>query len=260
VLRLQSGLLCAPEARVVNYLVWRVPAEIGPDHLTFVAFAGAFLSGAALVSCAFSNWFLLPFALGLAMNWFGDSLDGALARHRSVERERAGFLIDRCCDVLCFSIIILGLGQSPYLPAYASFMLLVAYLINAIYGLLRAVVDQHTLIGFGGIGATEGRLFVIFWVFTLNISGIDLSSIQLSGISLFQPLCWALMLGVFAVFIRRIWGDVARIEGAGDGRELRTGAAEFPTLAMLLDPTRIAGAPLVEQELRLEQGIGAARR
>jgi archaetidylinositol phosphate synthase len=171
----QSGLFCAPEAKAVNYLVGRIPARIGPDHLTFLAFAGAVLSGASLVGCQFSEWFLLPFGLGLAMNWFGDTLDGALARHRAIERERAGFLIDRGCDVLCFAVVILGLGQSPYLPAYASLMLLVAYLINTLYGLLRAVVDQQALIGFGGVGATEGKLFVVFWVLAMSISHISFS-------------------------------------------------------------------------------------
>jgi archaetidylinositol phosphate synthase len=142
----QSGLFCAPEAKAVNYLVGRIPARIGPDHLTFLAFAGAVLSGASLVGCQFSEWFLLPFGLGLAMNWFGDSLDGALARHRAIERERAGFLIDRGCDVLCFAVVILGLGQS-----------------------------QQALIGFGGVGATEGKLFVVFWVLAMSISHISFS-------------------------------------------------------------------------------------
>ena len=222
-LRLHSGLLSAPEAKAVNYLVRRVPRRIAPDHLTAVALFGAILASVSLIGYQFSTWCLPPFLSGLIFNWLGDSLDGALARYRGTERDGSGFMIDRSCDMLCFSIVIICMGQSSFLSPNASFMLLIGYLTNANYGLMRAVVDRQSLIGFGGIGATEGRIAIALWVIALKTLHMDLSLYQFAGVPIFELFCWSSLMGVFAVFVRRVFADIHRFQTIDGERVLWRG-------------------------------------
>ncbi len=97
------------------------------------------MAGLAIAASRPSGWFLLPFYLGLIANWFGDSFDGALARHRGIERRHVGFLIDRSGDIVSFAIMILALGLSPYLTWNAALMLLFAYFLHATYTIPRSM-------------------------------------------------------------------------------------------------------------------------
>src|SRR3954453_16239788 len=155
--RIHSGFLNSLEAPAIKQLAPMIPASIEPDHLSALALLGAGLAGISLAACGISAWVLLPAIGGFVLNWFGDSFDGALARYRRCERPRVGFLIDRCADTSSFCVMIFGLGLSPYLSFNAALMLLVAYLLNSVYGLMKLVVDGVHIIGVGGIGATEGR-------------------------------------------------------------------------------------------------------
>jgi phosphatidylglycerophosphate synthase len=207
------GVLWWPEQYCIRALVGRFPRFVVPDHLTALALVGALVAGLALLGCRFSAWALLPFYLGLFANWVGDSFDGALARHRRIERHRVGFLIDRASDVLSFAIIILALGLSPYLTRDTALMLLVAYLVHAIYALMRTVVDGVQIIGVGGVGATEGRIFVGVWVGVIQVAQLNLTSFQIGRIGVFDVLGAALLVAWLGVFVRRVALDVSRISG-----------------------------------------------
>jgi phosphatidylglycerophosphate synthase len=178
-----------------------------------LAFVGALIAGSALIGCRFSGWFLVPLYLGLIANWFGDSFDGALARYRRIERHRVGFLIDRTSDVLSFGIIILALGLSPYLTLDVALMLLIAYLVHTIYALMRTVVDGVQIIAFGGLSATEGRIFIGVWVGFLQLTHIKLASVQIGSLAVFEAVSGTLLLGWLAVFVRRVALDIGRISG-----------------------------------------------
>ena len=210
------GALCRPEQYCIEALVRFIPRRVAPDHLTAVALAGALVAGVALVGCRLSAWFLLAFYLGLIANWFGDSFDGALARHRRCERHRIGFLIDRSSDVLSFCIMILGFGLSPYLSMHAALMLLVAYLVNAVYGLMRMVVDRVQVIGLGGIGATEGRILIGLWVGFMQIAHIDFTSFQIESSHVHDFVGGALLVGWFTVFVRRVVSQIDRMRSLED--------------------------------------------
>ncbi len=210
------GALCRPEQYCIQALVGFLPRYVDPDHLTVFALAGAVMAGVGLVGCRLSAWFLLPFYLGLIANWFGDSFDGALARHRRCERHRVGFIIDRSSDVLSFSIIILGFGLSPYLSMHAALMLLVAYLVQAVYGMMRTVVDRVQIVGLGGIGATEGRILIGLWVGVMRVAGIDFASFRIESNSVHDFVGGALLLGWFAIFVRRVASDIDRIRSLDD--------------------------------------------
>jgi archaetidylinositol phosphate synthase len=230
--RIHSGILNSLEAPAIKHLVPMIPESVEPDHLSTLALLGAGLAGVSLAACGVSAWFLLPAIAGLILNWFGDSFDGALARFRRRERPRVGFLIDRCADTSAFCVIIFGLGLSPYLSFNAALMLLVAYLLNSVYGLMKLVVDGVHVIGVGGIGATEGRLVIGVWAVALQGSQINLSALTIRNVPAFDLACAIALSFMLANFIWRVARDVERqkyVEQAWSGAEATRIATSLAT-------------------------------
>ena len=86
------------------------------------------MTAAGFLACHWSPWFISVVIAGLAMNWFGDLLDGSLARHRAIERPRYGFLLDHSSDLIAQSLIVVGLGVSPYFTLPSALFVLSLYL------------------------------------------------------------------------------------------------------------------------------------
>jgi len=210
--RVHTGILNSLESTIIVFLLPKVPRSITPNQLSAFAGAGAAVAGVGLAACQFSPWFLSLVVLGLFANWLGDSFDGAVARRNKTERPRAGFLIDRCCDVLSFCVIILGLGLSPYLGLHLALMLLVGYLVNTIYGLMKLVVDGIHVIGVGGIGATEGRLIIGLWAVSIQVLHVNLHAFPIGNIPLFDVICSASLATMFVIFARRVGKDIERFK------------------------------------------------
>jgi archaetidylinositol phosphate synthase len=209
--RIHRGALHALEQPLICYLTPRIPNDVAPDQLSALSLCGAIVAGASLILCRASPWFLLLLTLGLLANWLGDSFDGAVARYRRRQRPRAGFLIDRGGDILSFSIMIVGLGLSPYLNLPIALMVLVAYLVHAIYGLMKQIVDGVQYVGLGGIGATEIRLLIGLWAGVCALTGMDFSTRDAAAVTLGQVISGALLLAALLLFARRIASDVARL-------------------------------------------------
>src|SRR5919198_5149184 len=99
--RVNDILLGPLERPALQWLAAHMPAWITPDDCTLIGILGALLT---LVSYGLSNLnpnFLWLASLGFFINWFGDSLDGTLARYRHIERPRYGYYIDHVIDVIC---------------------------------------------------------------------------------------------------------------------------------------------------------------
>jgi phosphatidylglycerophosphate synthase len=103
---------------------------------------------------------LLAVNLCLAVNWFGDSLDGTLARHRRRLRPRYGFYVDHMADAFGALCLLAGLGLSGYMsPAVAAALLIVYYLLS-LHIYLATYTQGHFKISYGPIGGTELRLLL----------------------------------------------------------------------------------------------------
>src|SRR5579871_2706900 len=113
--RTQTSVLSAIEKRALNWLAERMPAWVNSDHLTALGFL-------SLAGVGFSYWYahrsregLILAIVFLTFNWFGDSLDGTLARFRRQERPRYGFYVDHILDA-CGSVFVFGgLALSGYM-------------------------------------------------------------------------------------------------------------------------------------------------
>jgi archaetidylinositol phosphate synthase len=110
------------------------------------------------------------------LNWFGDSLDGTLARYRKIERPRYGFFIDHTIDTFNIVIVFLGMGLSPYLYFETACLVLIGYLMLSCLVYINTCVDGVFKLSFAGLGPTEIRLMgilintLVFFVGNPNIT------------------------------------------------------------------------------------------
>ena len=216
--RLKQNFLRERETAAVSYFVARLSARRTPDQLTAFSIIGAYLAAVALVACNFSGWFVVPACAGLAINWYGDSLDGALARARHMERPLAGFIVDRGADVFSFTAMIVGFGFSPYFSPNSGMLLLLVYFTYTIYNLILSVIDGVQIIGLGGIGATEGRILIGVWAIFVQLAGAQNILFHVGGIlglDIFFGLLFAAAMLIFAV---RLVADIHRIEARAEER------------------------------------------
>jgi len=131
-----------------------MPAWVMPDTLTALGLFGSLLIFAGYALTIYDSRFLWLSSLGFVINWFGDSLDGTLARYRHIERPRYGFFIDHITDAISEILIFIGLGLSPYLRFDLAMLASTAvFLITYVKGVFR--------ISYGGISPTEIRLIAI---------------------------------------------------------------------------------------------------
>ena len=146
---------------MLDSLCRKMPRWVTPDRLTAVGTIGAASSALGYVA---SNWrpeFLFLASFGVVVNWFGDSLDGSLARHRRIERARYGFFLDHSVDAINNLIFAVGLGLSPYVGMDAALFLLCAYYLLSINVFLTAQTNREFQLTYGYFGPTELRLLAI---------------------------------------------------------------------------------------------------
>jgi len=98
--------------------------------------------------------------IALAVNWFGDSLDGTLARVRRTERPRYGFYVDHVLDIVGISLLLGGLACSGYMTPLVAMTLLVAYLLVAAEVFLATAAHGVFRMSFLWIGPTELRILL----------------------------------------------------------------------------------------------------
>jgi phosphatidylglycerophosphate synthase len=179
--RIQESWLAIRERALLIGIATRLPGWVKPDQLTAFGVAGAVLSGAAYALSALSPYFLWIAIAGLIVNWFGDSLDGSLARVRRIERPRYGFFVDHASDVISQALIFIGLGFSPHMRFATACLLLMSYWIAALFTFIRTIATNVFQISYFGIGPTEIRLGLMIYTAGLIILG------PVSAITRFGP-------------------------------------------------------------------------
>jgi archaetidylinositol phosphate synthase len=169
--RIQQNILAASERRLLNWLCVRLPAWVRPDQLTAVGFCGAVMTSAGyMLSIVRAEWLFLAI-VGYFVNWFGDSLDGSLARFRQIERPKYGYFIDHSTDSFANMILVLGLGLSPFVRLDVALFGLVGYLLMSVHTFLAArVIDEFRLSYMAG-GPTELRLVLIVMTIAMLVFG-----------------------------------------------------------------------------------------
>jgi archaetidylinositol phosphate synthase len=126
--------------------------------------------------------FLWLATLGFIINWFGDSLDGTLARFRHIERPKYGFYIDHITDCVTEIIIILGLGLSPYISFNVASMCCIAYIAMSVLVYVRMNVMGEFKISYSKLGPTEVRMLAIGLTTAMFFGGIRAIQLSLGSI------------------------------------------------------------------------------
>jgi phosphatidylglycerophosphate synthase len=158
--REMSFLLAGPERRVLRWLAARLPVSWMPDHLTIIGILGALTVAAGYaLSVRHPGWLWLA-TFGLVLNWFGDSLDGTLARVRKIERPKYGYYLDHMVDAINTAIIGGGMGLSPYVDLPLALVLVILYLCLSINVYLESSTLGLFDLGFGVVGPTEVRILL----------------------------------------------------------------------------------------------------
>src|SRR6266481_6112500 len=113
--RAQLSMLAAAEKKTLIWLAHRLPAWVNSDHLTALGFLAMIAAGLCYWAASWDRRALLAVILALAVNWFGDSLDGTLARVRNRLRPRYGFYVDHVIDAFGMTILFCGIAASGYI-------------------------------------------------------------------------------------------------------------------------------------------------
>jgi phosphatidylglycerophosphate synthase len=159
--RSHTSLPAAIEKRTLIAIARRLPAWVNPDQLTALGFVALLAAG---VSYAYAR--LHPFALVLvipllAVNWFGDSLDGTLARVRNCQRPRYGFYVDHILDAIGMSALMTGMAFSGYISVNVAAVFLIAYLLLSIEIYLATYTIGTFHLSYWSFGPTELRILLI---------------------------------------------------------------------------------------------------
>jgi archaetidylinositol phosphate synthase len=127
--REHNSILASAEKRLLIWLAQRLPDWVNSDHLTLLGLVAMFLAGAAYGAAQWDERALLLVVVTLGLNWFGDSLDGTLARVRNRQRPRYGFYVDHVIDIVGASFLLGGLAMSGYMTPLVALGFLATYLL-----------------------------------------------------------------------------------------------------------------------------------
>jgi phosphatidylglycerophosphate synthase len=170
--RQQQSILAPLEKRTLIWLAHRMPPWINSDHLTLLGFLGMIFSGLCYALASRGPVWLVAGVVCLAINWFGDSLDGTLARVRDRQRPRYGFYVDHIIDSFGAVFLIGGLGLSGYMTWNIAMGLLIAYLLLAIELYLATYCVGVFKLSFSIWGPTELRIVLAIGTFIVYVKPV----------------------------------------------------------------------------------------
>lgn len=154
----ELGVTASLERRALLWLAPRIPAGIDSDHLTALGFASTLVAGLLYAGSPSYPWMVLLVNAALLANWFGDSLDGTLARFRGRSRPRYGFYVDHLVDSIGVVALVLGLAASGLMSPVVAAAVVVAYLLLSVEMFLATYTLARFKIAHGGVGGTELRI------------------------------------------------------------------------------------------------------
>jgi phosphatidylglycerophosphate synthase len=214
--RVNDILLGPLERPTLRWLAAHMPAWVTPDTCTVIGTLGALLT---LVSYGLSNLspgYLWLASLGFLINWFGDSLDGTLARYRQIERPRYGYYIDHTIDIVCQAMIFLGLGLTPYVSFNIACLALIGYLLLSALAFLRTHVAGEFKISYGKLGPTESRVIAVLLNIAMFFFGMQTIVLFQTKISVYDLFVAGIALLLMGFFINTASREARRLSILGE--------------------------------------------
>jgi archaetidylinositol phosphate synthase len=159
--RVNDILLGPLERPALKWLAGHLPAWVTPDGCTLIGVLGALLIAVSYALSNLDRSFLWLASFGFIVNWFGDSLDGTLARRRNIERPIFGFFVDHTMDAVSQVIIFLGMGLTPYVSFSVACLTLIGYMLLSVLVYVRTCATGEFKISYSKLGPTEIRALAI---------------------------------------------------------------------------------------------------
>jgi phosphatidylglycerophosphate synthase len=177
-IREHRSVLAAAEKKLLIAIAKRLPSSVNSDHLTALALVAMAVAGAGYALARWDTRSLWVAVSALALNWFGDSLDGTVARVRKVERPRYGFYVDHVLDIVGATLLFAGLAASGFMNPVIALALLVGYLLVTGEVFLATSVHGVFRMSFSGFGPTELRILLAVGTLALfNDPHVDLGAL-----------------------------------------------------------------------------------
>jgi len=159
--RVNDALTARMEKRALQWMAERAPNWVSSDQLTLLGFCAQVAAGIGYALSRYNRYALLLVILCVVLNWFGDSMDGTLARARRQQRPRYGFYVDHMADIFGATALMCGLGFSGFLHWQTAVAMLVAFLLLSSESYLATYTLTCFQLSQGIFGPTEIRILLI---------------------------------------------------------------------------------------------------
>ncbi|MFN7984800.1 MAG: CDP-alcohol phosphatidyltransferase family protein [Vicinamibacterales bacterium] len=159
--RTNTGLTATLEKRVLVWIAGRLPRWINSDHLSALGLIAMACAGLSFAAFRVTPWAAAGVIVSLAANWFGDSLDGTLARVRNQQRPRFGFYVDHVIDLAGTTMLMAGLACSGLMHPLVALAVLAGFLLVSSESYLATHAVGVFRMSFLGFGPTELRLLLL---------------------------------------------------------------------------------------------------
>jgi archaetidylinositol phosphate synthase len=159
--RVNQSLTASLEKRALLWMASRAPGWLSSDQLTILGLCAQIAAGVGYALSCYNRYALLLVILCIALNWFGDSMDGTLARVRCQTRPRYGFYVDHMIDIFGSVALMCGLGFSGFVHWQTAIAMLIAFLLLASESYLATYTLSHFQLSQGIFGPTEIRILLI---------------------------------------------------------------------------------------------------
>lgn len=156
--RIQESISAGVERKLLRWFAEHLPAWVNSDHLTVLGSVAMLLAGASYALTRWHRWGLLAATFFLTVNWFGDSLDGTVARLRNRQRPRYGFYVDHLTDSLGALFLMGGLALSRLTTPWIAIGMLIAFLLLSIEVYLATYTLGSFRLSYAKLGPTEMRI------------------------------------------------------------------------------------------------------
>lgn len=160
-IRIQTSILNGVEKKVLIYLANRQPQWMTSNILTVIGIIGAIIISLGYILSRINLNYLWISSLGFVINWYGDSLDGTLARVRNRQRPVFGYYLDHTMDIVNELLIFIGLGLSGLIHFELSLLLFIVYLMLTVNVSINAHLKKEFKLTYAGLGPTEFRILAV---------------------------------------------------------------------------------------------------
>ncbi|MBQ6254227.1 MAG: CDP-alcohol phosphatidyltransferase family protein [Bacteroidales bacterium] len=193
--RIQNSILNGAEKKALVWMAERMPGWIVSDSMTLLGIFGALMIAVGFILCGNDiNWLWLSVA-GFVVNWFGDSLDGTLARVRGTQRPVYGYYLDHTVDIINEAFMFIGMGLSYLMRLDVALIIFILYLCLTLNVSINAHLKSEFKLTYGKLGPTEFRLIacviLMLIIFIPSLREFELNMTLCGNELVFGPLDFA---------------------------------------------------------------------